>query len=282
MITKICLVTGANSGIGKEIAAGLAVAGMHVIMVCRNAEKGRAAMLDIKAKSGNNSVDLLIADLSSQADIRALAQTVYARYARLDVLINNAGVVMTKKIFSKDGIEMTLATNHLGPFLLTNLLLDLLKTSAPSRIINISSAIHKWGKVDLQDLEFERRYYHFMRAYAQSKLMMNLTSFALAQKLQGTGVTINCIHPGAVKTHLGSENAKNIFVQSIDKMIKFFFLTPEAAAKFPVELAVSQTMEGVTGKYFVNGIAVPASSISYDTVLANKVWDISEKMTGLT
>ncbi len=281
MTNKICLVTGANSGIGKAIATGLAVAGMHVVIVCRNAEKGRAAMLDIKAKSGNNLIDLLIADLSSQADIRALAQTVYARYPRLDILINNAAVVLTKKAFSKDGIEMTLATNHLGPFLLTNLLLDLLKRSAPSRIINISSGIHKWGKVDLHDLQFEHRYYYFIRAYAQSKLLMNLTSFALAQKLKGTGVTINCIHPGAVKTHLGSDNAKNILVQAIDKMIKFFFMTPEQAARFPIELAISQEMEGVTGEYFVNGKAVPASSTSYDADLAKKVWDISEKMTGL-
>lgn len=273
-----CLITGANSGIGKEIALALAKTGAHVIMVCRNAEKGRAALEEIKTNSGSQSVDLLIADLSSQAEIRVLAKTIHEQYPVLHVLINNAGLVTAKKALSKDGIEMTQATNHLGPFLLTHLLLDLLQKSAPARVINISSAIHKWAKVDLDDLQYDRRKYQFMKAYAQSKLLLNSASFELARRLEGTGITVNCVHPGAVKTGLGSENANTLFLKVIDRMIKFFFITPKEAAETPVHLAVSPDMQNVTGKYFVKGKPVSPSRISTDVVFAKKVWEISEKL----
>lgn len=281
MNKKICLVTGANSGIGKEIALALAASGAHVIMVCRNAEKGRAVLEEIKTKSGSPSIDLLIADLSSQADIRLLARTLHERYSMLHVLINNAGLVLYQKKLSVDGIEMTLATNHLGPFLLTELLLDLLKKGGPSRIINISSAIHKWAKIDLNDLQYQHRKYRFMQAYAQSKLLMNIVTFEWALRLKDSGMTVNCVHPGAVKTSLGSDSAHHPALKWIDKMIKFFFITPEAAARTPVTLAISPEMENMTGKYFAKGKPVTASSVSYDTDLAKKVWEISEKMVGL-
>lgn len=275
---KICLITGANSGIGKEIAIGLAKSGAHVIMVCRNLERGQAALEEIKILSGTNSIELLIADLSSQTEIRALAETIYNHYLVLDVIINNAGLVLPRKSFSVDGIEMTLATNYLAPFLLTNLLITLLKKSASPRIINISSAIHKWAKIDLNDLQYERRKYHFMKAYAQSKLLMNIMSFELARRLSDTRITVNCIHPGAVKTQLGSNDNHNIMLKIADKIIKFFFISPQQAAKSPIYLALSPDMENITGKYFVKNTAAPSSPITYDPVLAAQVWEISENL----
>jgi retinol dehydrogenase-14 len=278
MTQKICLVTGANSGVGKEIALALAGAGAHVIMVCRSAERGRATLEEIKTITGSTAVDLLLADLSSQREIQLLAKTIHERYDRLDVLINNAGVVLYEKKLSADGIEMTLATNHLGPFLLTALLLDLLKKSAPSRIINISSGIHKWAKIDFEDLQYEHKKYRFMKAYAQSKLLMNLVTFELARKLEGTHVTVNALHPGAVKTSLGSDSANSLILKILDKIIKIFFISPKKAAQTPFFLAVSPVMEGITGKYYVNGKSVSASPSSYDADLAKKVWEISEDL----
>lgn len=278
MTQPICLVTGANSGLGKEIALALAKAGAHVIMVCRNAVKGELAFSEIKQKSGSTSVDLLIADLSLQNDIRALADTIHKRYTKLTILINNAGVVQTKKVLSVDGVEMTLATNHYGPFLLTQLLLDLLMQGSPARIINISSAIHKWAKIDLNDLQYSQRKYHFMKAYAQSKLLMNIYTYELARKLAGSGVTVNCVHPGAVKTGLGSENANGWLLKFIDKVIKFFFITPEKAAKSPVSLALSSEMNGVSGNYYARG---KATQLVFDSEIVKKVWELSAKEVGL-
>ena len=273
---KICLVTGANSGIGKEVALGLAHSGAHVIMVCRDLKRGQSALEEIKRTSGSKSIDLLIADLSSQAEIRSLAKSIYDRYSRLDVLINNAGLVLSKRMLSVDGIEMTLATNHLGPFLLTHLLLNLLEKSAPSRIINVSSAVHKWARIDLADLQYEKRKYQFMKVYAQSKLLMNSITFEFAKRLQGTEVTINCIHPGAVKTSLGSDNSHSVALKFIDKLIKFFFITPKKAAKNIIDLALSPKWENITGKYVIKGKPVRPSSATYDPILAKKIWEISE------
>lgn len=277
---KICLVTGANSGIGKEIAIGLAKSGAHVIMVCRDLDRAQAALEDIKIKSGSSSIDLLIADLSSQADIRSLAKIMYERYSALHILINNAGLVLSKRTLSADGIEMTLATNHLGPFLLTHLLLDLLEKSTPSRIINVSSAIQKWAKINLTDLQYENHKYQFMKVYGQSKLLMNIITFEFAKRLEGTGVTINCIHPGAVKTSLGSDNSHHIALKCIDKLIKFFFITPKQAAKNILDLAISPEWESISGKYVVKGKAVLSNLVTYDRLLAKKIWGISERFVG--
>lgn len=281
MTPKICLVTGASSGVGKEIALALTSAGAHVIMVCRSTDKGRLAFDEIKKISGSKSIDLLIADLSSQAEIRSLAKTIHERYTKLDVLINNAGIVLSKKTVSTDGIEMTLATNHLAPFLLTHLLLDLLEKGTPSRIINISSAIHKWAKINFADLQFEHRKYKFMQAYAQSKLLMNLVTFELAKKLEGTGITVNCAHPGAVRTNLGSDSSHNAALKFIDKCIKSFFITPQKAAKTLCYLATAPEIEHITGRYFVKGKPIQPNPTSHDFILAKKVWEISEKLVGI-
>jgi NAD(P)-dependent dehydrogenase (short-subunit alcohol dehydrogenase family) len=186
MSEKICVVTGANSGIGKETALGLARMGARVVMVCRNAEKGKAALEEIRRESGSSQVDLLMADMSSQASVRAVAEQIQQKYPRLDVLVNNAGGAAPARTLSADGIEMTLATNHLGAALLTLLLLDLLKASAPSRIINVSSEAQRRARLDMNDLQFERRKYRGFAAYGQSKLLMNAFTFELARRLAGT------------------------------------------------------------------------------------------------
>ena len=275
---KIVLVTGASSGIGKEIAIGLAKVGEHVIIVCRNLEKGQAALEEIKARSNSKSIDLLIADLSSQVEIRKLAEVINTQYPALHVVINNAGLALTKKTLSADGIEMTLATNYLGPFLLNNLLIDLLKKSAPARIINVSSAIQKWAKLDLNDLQFEHRKYKGLKAYAQSKLLMNIMTFELARRLAATEITVNCVHPGAVKTAIGSSSANTFLLKLLDKAIKFFFISPQKAAKGIVYLATCPMVEKVTGKYFEKGKAVPSSAITYDPVIAKAVCDITDHL----
>jgi NAD(P)-dependent dehydrogenase (short-subunit alcohol dehydrogenase family) len=281
MNERVCLVTGANSGVGKEIALGLASQGARVLMVCRDAVKGQAALEEIKAKSGSQKIDLLLADLSSQASLRSLAEQIHERYPALHVLINNAGVVLREQQYSVDKIEMTLATNYLGPFLLTMLLLDLLKTSAPSRIVNVSSAIHQWARLDLSDLQFRQRRYQWVKAYSQSKLLMNLATFELARRLHGTGVTVNCLHPGAVKTQLGSSNANNLPLKLLDKCIKCFFITPEAGAKTPLYLATAREVENITGKYFVKCETNFSKASAYKPEEVKKIWDESERLLGL-
>ena len=278
---KICLVTGANSGIGKEIAIGLAKAGAHVIMVCRNSKRGQTALEEIKSSACSNAIDLLVADLSSQKEVRALAHEIEKRYPRLDVVINNAGLALTKRTYSVDGIEMTLAANYLAPFLLNYLLIGLLKKSAPARIINVSSAIQKWAKLDLTDLQFERRKYQGFKAYAQSKLLLNSTTFELARQLDGSGVTVNCVHPGAVKTAIGSSSATTLWLKLMDKAIKFFFISPEKAAKPIIDLALSEQFDKITGKYFEKGRAVGSNPITTDQAIAKSLWDISESLCGI-
>lgn len=276
----IGLVTGANAGIGKEVAIGLAMSGARVIMVCRSLEKGLQAQHDIQKTTGSTSIDLFIADLSSQETIRSLAKTINERYSKLHILINNAGLVLSKKSLSTDGIEMTLATNYLGPFLLTQLLTHLLEKSAPSRIINVSSAIHRWGKIDLTDLQYEKKKYQFMRAYAQSKLLMTIMTFELARRLKNSGVTVNCIHPGAVKTSLGSDHSHPFTVKLIEKWVKFFFITPKQAAKNIIDLSLSPQWENITGKYFVKGKPAHSTPITEDVGFANTVFEISEQLVG--
>src|SRR5215203_1440131 len=200
---KVCLITGATSGIGKATAMGLANMGASVVMVGRDRSRGEAALAEIKEGSANASVDLLLADLSSQEDIRRLADEFEEAHPRLDVLINNAGVIRSKRVATADGIEMTFAVNHLAHFLLTNLLLDLLKATAPSRIVNVSSGEQRNGTIDFDDLQAEKGY-KTAKAYGQSKLANVLFTYELARRLEGSGVSANRLHPGVVGTNLGS------------------------------------------------------------------------------
>ncbi|KKN15842.1 hypothetical protein LCGC14_0981970 [marine sediment metagenome] len=273
---KICIITGANSGIGKATAIGLAEMGMTIVMVCREKESGGKAQKEIIEVTGNKNVDLLLCDLSSQKEIRELVSNFKNKYQLLHILINNAGVMMKRGPISTDGFEMNFAVNHLAPFLLTNLLLDILKKSAPSRIINVSSGAHKMAKLDFDDLQSENTKPRFMRIYGNSKLALMLFSYELSRRLEGTNVTVNTVHPGVVATNLGRHQSK--FSQKFSKVV---FKKPEKGAETSIYLASSPEVEGITGKYFVNKQSRKSSEASYNEDNAKKIWKISSEMTKL-
>jgi NAD(P)-dependent dehydrogenase (short-subunit alcohol dehydrogenase family) len=275
---KICMVTGANSGIGKATALELAQMGATVVMVCRDRARGEEAKSEITTKSRNNAVDLLQADLSSQQSIRQLVENFQHHYTHLHVLINNAGAAFTGRRETVDGLEMTFAVNYLAPFLLTNLLLDMLKASAPARIVNVSSNSHEAGYIQLDDLQAE--HHRPMRAYGQSKLAVVLFTYELARRLQGTGVTANCLHPGFVATNFG-QNGTGSAVRLLVKLIGSFGASPEEGAKTSIFLATSPEVEGVTGKYFVKSIPKRSASISYDESLQRQLWEQSAKLVNV-
>ncbi len=275
MTGKTCLITGGNSGIGKATALGLARMGATVVIVSRSKEKGEVALSEIIAKSGNRSIELMLADMSSQDSIRRLASDFKARHERLHLLINNAGVYLTRRITTADGLESTFATNHLGPFLLTSLLLDALKASAPSRIVNISSDAHNGAKVDFEDLQGEKKFSGW-RAYGQSKLAMILFTHELAKKLDGTGVSVNSAHPGVVRTNFANNNGLVTFGF---RLMRPFFISPNTAAKRILYVATSPDLDGVTGKYFTKMHEVKSSQESYDDDSAKRLWQISEQLT---
>jgi NAD(P)-dependent dehydrogenase (short-subunit alcohol dehydrogenase family) len=236
---------------------------------------------EIRRESGSSQVDLLIADMSSQASVRALAEQIQQKYPRLDVLVNNAGRGAPAGTLSADGIEMTLATNHLGAALLTLLLLDLLKASAPSRIINVSSAEAQRARLDMNDLQFERRKYSGVAAYGQSKLLMNTFTFELARRLAGTGVTANCLHPGAVATNIWSANQLPLIVKLIIAVVKPFMLTSKQGAAVSLYLATSPEVAQVSGEYFVKSKPAKSNPLSRDPKVMAEVWLCTEKMTSL-
>ncbi len=277
---KICMVTGANSGIGKATALELAQMGATVVMVCRDRARGEEAKSEITTKSRNNAVDLLLADLSSQQSIRQLVENFQQHYTHLHVLINNAGAgaAFTGRRETVDGLEMTFAVNYLAPFLLTNLLLDVLKASAPARIVNVSSNSHEAGYIKLDDLQAE--HYKSMRAYGQSKLAVVLFTYELARRLQGTGVTANCLHPGFVATNFGQRDVGPA-VRLLVKLIGSFGASPQEGAKTSIYLASSPEVEGVTGTYFVKSIPKRSAAISYDESLQRQLWQQSAKLVNV-
>jgi len=278
---KICLVTGASSGIGKATALGLAKKGATAVMVCRDAHKGQAALNEVKRKSGNNSLDLLVADLSSQAAIRSLADEYRSKYQHLHVLVNNAGVYYTKRHVTVDGLEAMFTVNYLARFLLTNLLLDIIKKSAPARIINVAGAYHAKGKINFDDLQGEKAF-DGQRANHQSKLADVLFTYELARRLEGTGVTVNCLHPGMVATSLVDKDKDfPMFFKLLYKLSKPLMKSPAKGAETTLYLASSPEVEGITGQYFVNKKISPSSPESHDTQLAQRLWDVSAQLTGL-
>ena len=272
---KVCLITGASSGIGKETAIGLAKMGATVVMVGRTRGKAEAAREEVVAKTRSESAELMIADLSSWKAVRDLASEFRKKHDRLHVLINNAGIIPAKRTITTEGLETQFAVNHLAPFLLTNLLLDVIKASAPARIIATSSGVHKRGKINFDDLQAEHGY-RYLRAYAQSKLATVLFTYELARRLKDTGVTANCFTPGMTKTDLG---------RYIRGPVGFIFRSmrksPEDGARTAIYLASSPEVEGVTGKYFADCEAVRSSRISHDETVARRLWEASEELTGL-
>lgn len=276
---KVCMVTGATSGIGLVTTLALAQRGATVVAVGRSQEKGAALVEQIERQTGSATVEYMLADLSSQQEIRRLAQQFQGRYQRLDVLVNNAGGLFISRQQSVDGIEMTFALNHLSYFLLTNLLLDTLKVSAPSRIVNVASDAHESARLDFDDLQGQRRY-SGIQAYGRSKLANILFTYELARRLAGTGVTVNTLHPGVVATNFGTNNGR--LARVLRRVANLVSISPDQGAQTSIYLATSPEVEGVTGQYFVKQKAVPSSKASYDTAAAARLWQVSEELTGLT
>jgi NAD(P)-dependent dehydrogenase (short-subunit alcohol dehydrogenase family) len=275
-MNRTCLITGANSGIGKVTARELAAKGATVVMVCRDRSRGEAARAEIRRATKNDRVELLIADLSEQRQIRRLAADVKERFSELHVLINNAGIWNDKREVTADGYETTWALNHLAYFLLTKELIDLLNASAPARIINVSSDYHKLGHIDFDDIQLNQGY-SGGRAYGQSKLANVIFTYELARRLEGTGVTANCLHPGAVNTNFFN-NVKGLF-GFLTWIGRPFLRTPAKGAETAVWLASSPEVEGVTGKYFFDRKERRSSPESYDPNVASRLWEASERMT---
>ncbi len=280
--SKVCLITGANSGLGKETAIGLAKLGATVVIVCRSRERGETARRDIMASSGSTAVDLMVADLSSQAAIHHLVSGFEAKYGRLDVLVNNAGTVFQQRKLTVDDIESTFAVNHLASFLLTNLLMNVIKASAPARIVNVGTRLNTTLKFD--DLQFEKRPYRGLQAYAESKLGNIMFTYELAQRLQGTGVTVNCVHPGVFKSNLGGTDSRNdepFLLKFITTLGRPFLADAAKAAERVLYLAASPEVEGVSGRYFGDKKEIPSPPQTHDEAARRQLWAVSAALTKL-
>jgi NAD(P)-dependent dehydrogenase (short-subunit alcohol dehydrogenase family) len=277
---KTILITGATSGIGLEAAVELARRGARVVLVGRGPRRTDAARADVMARSGSGEVSHLLCDFASQAAIRRLAEEFRGGHDRLDVLVNNAGGVNKKRVVTEDGIERTFAVNHLGYFLLTHLLCDLLVKSAPARVVTVASVGHRRGTLDFDDLGFERGGYSIMRAYGRSKLANVLFAAELARRLAGTGVSSNSLHPGAVATNIWS--GAPLWAKPIIKILfRPFFISAQEGAQAIVQLAASPALDGVTGQYFERGRPVAPSPLAQDEALARRLWDVSAGLVGL-
>ena len=277
---KTVVITGANTGIGKETAVDLAKRGAKVIVGCRNMEKGKAALKEIQERSGSTDVFLEKLDLASLDSVRKFADSILKSEPRLDILINNAGIMMCPYEKTKDGFEMQFGTNHLGHFLLTMLLLDLLKKSAPSRIVNVSSSAHTLGsgKIHFDDINFEKDYSPY-EAYFHSKLANVLFTRELSKRLEGSHVTANSLHPGAVKTDLDRHLT---YLQILIFPVRWYvFKSAEQGAQTSIYCAVSEDMEGVSGKFLADCAIKEPSKGAQDDDAARKLWDLSLKLVGL-
>lgn len=280
MERKVVLITGATDGLGKAAALALAKQGATVVIVGRDPAKTRATAGEMKEQSGTPSADGLVADLSSMAEVRRLANELRQGYSRLDVLINNAGAIFARRQATVDGYERTFALNHLSQFLLTNLLLSILEAGAPSRIINVSSQAHEGGAIDFDDLQGERSYgIGGGRAYSRSKLANIMFTYELARRLAGAGVTANALHPGTVATRFGEDNGGMMRLGM--RMFHRFAISAEEGADTIIYLASSPEVEGVTGRYWEKRRPIRSSPASYDEGAQKRLWDVSAQMTGL-
>ena len=276
---KYVLVTGATSGMGKVTAHRLAEQGATVVLVGRDAQKTQATVRAIQQQAPTSEVRFLVADLSSQAQVRALAQAYQEAYPRLDVLIHNAGAMFGKRQLSADGQEMTFALNIFAPFLLTHLLRDRLTTSAPSRVITIASAQHAGKQVPFEDLTHQKSYKP-LQVYAESKLMAIMYTYALARRLEGTQVTANALHPGVVATNFGKD-AGGMW-PAMFAVLAPMSLSPEKGARTAIYLASSPEVATVSGQYFVNSKPARSSPASYDIAAQERLWTLCKEVTGLS
>jgi len=278
---KTILITGATNGIGKVAALELAKLGPTVVLVGRNPAKVADTVVEIKEQSSNPLVDGLVADLFSMAEVRRLANEFRKKYPQLHVLINNAGAVFADRQHTVDGYERTFALNHLSYFLLTNLLLDMLKANTPARIVNVSSGAHKGAALDFDDLQNEQHYgTGGTRVYGQSKLDNLLFTYELARRLAGSRVTVNALHPGVVATGFGENNGGAIRFGM--ELFHLCGLTPQQGADTIFYLASSPEVEGITGKYWEKRKQIASSPASYDEATQKRLWEVSAQMTGLT
>jgi NAD(P)-dependent dehydrogenase (short-subunit alcohol dehydrogenase family) len=266
------LITGGNKGLGRETARRLVAEGHDVWLGARDSERGQATADELGAR-------FLALDVTSDESVQAAASVLESEVGHLDVLVNNAGNVYSKRELTEDGIERTFALNHLAPFLLTHLLRPLLEASAPARVVNVSSGAQAMGRVDFEDLQGERSY-SGQRAYNQSKLANVLFTYELARRLEGTGVTANALHPGVVRTGFGQEDSSTLFRVMLP-VVRPFMLSPERGAETSVYLASSPEVEGVSGKYFVRNKARRSSAASYDAQVARRLWEVSAELTGV-
>lgn len=279
MSGKTVVITGGNSGIGKEAAVALASMGAHVVITARSAAKGEAALADVRSRAGSGSVELASLDLASFKSIHACAADLLSRLPRIDVLLDNAGIVSTRRQETQDGFELTFGVNHLGHFLLTTLLLDRIRESAPARIITVASGAHRSVRrgLDFDDLQSTRRY-GAMNAYARSKLANILFSNELARRLAGTGVSSNALHPGFVASNFAREGDAGRLGEVATTLLRPFAITPEKGARTSVYLASSPEVEGVTGRYFFKCRPTRTTAAADDESAALRLWEESEKL----
>jgi len=276
---QVCIVTGATSGVGKATALELARRGATVGIVARDPERARLVADEIARAGGGRRADVFLADLGAQREVRRAANEILARCPRIDVLVNNAGVVHLKRTTTVDGIEATFAVNHLAYFLLTRLLLDRLRESAPARIVNVASEAHKFVRgIQFDDIGFQRSY-RAMRVYGHSKLANLLFSQELARRLEKTGVTVNSVHPGAVASSLGKNNGR--VAQVLIGLLVPFFRTPEQGAATSIHVATAPERTGVTGRYFKNCREARPAAAASDAAAARRLWELSDGLTGL-
>jgi NAD(P)-dependent dehydrogenase (short-subunit alcohol dehydrogenase family) len=280
MTGKIVLITGGTGGIGKAAAMALASMGAKVGITGRDRARAEHAAAAITRESGNPAVDVFVADMSSQAQVRRLADEVLAAYPRLDVLLNNVGGFWANRHVTADGLEQTFAVNHLAPFLLTDLLLERLKESAPARIVSVSSGAQSLGRIDFDDLQGELAY-SGQTAYNQSKLATVMFTYELARRLAGTGVTATTLHPGVVSTAFGSEDPSRIF-RFLVPVYRPFMKSPKQGAETSIYLASSASVAGMTGMYFANRTSRRSNAASYDAEAAARLWRLSSELVGGT
>ncbi|HSK99133.1 MAG TPA: SDR family oxidoreductase [Rubrobacteraceae bacterium] len=275
---RVVLVTGGTSGIGRAAATVLAAMGAEVVVTGRSRERGEKAVGEIRRESGSDRVSLIPADLAVQSEVRWLAEQFRQAHDRLDALVNNAGVILTERTETPDGLEATFAINHLAPFLLTGLLLDLLKESAPSRVITVSSEARRGAEIDFDDLQSERRYRGFP-VYGMTKLANILFTYELAGRLRGTGVVANCVHPGAVNTSFGQNNRGPMIL--LFRAFKPFMRSPEKGADTIVYLASAPEAGWMSGKYLADRKVISSSDEPHDVSAQKRLWEVSARLTGL-
>lgn len=271
------IVTGANAGIGKATALGLAERGLPVIMICRDAARGQSALDEIRRQTGNSAVRLILGDLSTCAGVRATAEKILTQAPRIAALINNAGIWMMERTLNDDGIELTFFVNHLAPFLLTHLLLERLQASAPSRVVNVNAGLYIFGRFDPErtptGMDFSR-----FRTYPTSKLCGVYFTRELARRLDGSGVTVNALHPGVIRTNLGDTPGLQ---GTILRRLKKFMKSPELGARGPIYLATADALRFTSGCFFNECRKFPLFPIAKNDVSAKRLWNISSALTGL-